>query len=78
MEYLSGGGKVYDGGEWDVKETPKMLILNQTKQPFFDSGCPHTMRLRKDNRGPHCIKIVDDQFLIYPFRSGTPHIFAPL
>ena len=78
MQYIEDGGKIYDGGDWEIKETAKTVTFNQTREPFFDSNCPHKMRLPKSNRSPHCLEVYDDKFVVYPYRSGVPHIFAPL
>jgi len=79
MKYISGGGTEYDGGEWDIKETPKMYIFKCIKQSFFESGCPEIMRIKKDNTGRHCLRDWDDgDFTVYPFQSGVPHLFNQL
>jgi len=33
--YYGGGGTKYDGGIWELKETPKVLQLKQIKESFF-------------------------------------------
>ena len=35
-KYYSGSGKEYDGGIWELKETPKVLLLKQTQESFFN------------------------------------------
>lgn len=79
MEYGSGGGTWYDGGRWIVKETPKTVIFTLIHEPFFVSNCPKKMRLPKDNHGQHCLRVEErGEYLVYPFRSGIPHVFTKI
>lgn len=78
MKYFSGSGEEYDGGEWEVKETPKMFTFTCTSQPFFDLCCPSTMKIRKEKERSHYLRNWEDgTYTIYPFQSGTPHLFEP-
>ena len=77
--YVSGGGKEYDGGDWKITtDTKKSLYLKCIREPFFKGIEDGTLRLRKDNRCKHCLKIWGDRtFTVYPYRAGTPYYFEP-
>lgn len=75
MYYKTGGGDKRDGGEWEVKETEKTIVFTCIKEPFFSPCCPLKMITRKDNKSRHCLRVLEDSYVVYPDRSGTPHIF---
>ncbi len=78
MTYFNGAGESYDGGLWEIKETPKMFIFRLLKEPFFDSNAPHLMRIKKEKEKSHCLRVWgDNTFTVYPFQSGVPHLFEP-
>ena len=79
MYYVSGGGTHYDGGEWDVVETPKTITFKETKKSFFESACPKLMRISKTKERSHCLRDWEDgSYTVYPFQSGTPHVYTPV
>lgn len=79
MQYTSGGGTEYDGGIWEIKETPKTMTFQCIEKPFYDGTCPLTMRIRKTKERSHCLRDWEDgTYTVYPFQSGTPHYFEPL
>ena len=79
MTYYSGGGSEYDGGIWEIKDTPKSHIFTCVKKPFFDSNCPLRMIIKKEKEKSHCLRDWSDgSFTVYPFRSGVPHVFNPI
>lgn len=76
MSYSGGGGDEYDGGLWEVKESNKVICFRLIEEPFFESFCPKVMRMRKDGKGSHCLRIWGDgTYTVYPFRSGVPCYF---
>jgi hypothetical protein len=79
MYYVSGGGSEYDGGEWEIKKTTKQITFICTKKPFFALCCPEVMKIRFQKERSHCLRDWEDgTYTIYPFQSGTPHVFEPL
>lgn len=79
MQYFSGGGHTYNGGVWDLKETPKTYTFTLLNEPFFESNCPRTMKIRKEKERSHCLRDWEDgSYTVYPFQSGVPHVFEPI
>lgn len=80
MTYESGGGTKYDGGDWYVKETKKILQIELFRSPFFSLPfSDKKIRLRKDNRSRHCLRLFDNgAFTVYFYRNGTPSYFEKL
>lgn len=78
--YTSGSGKEYDGGDWEVvTDTKKSLILKRIRKEFFEGISEDILKLKKDNKGKHCLKVWGDKtFTVYPYRNGTPYYFEPL
>ena len=78
--YTNGSGKEYDGGDWKIlTNTPKTLILKRIREEFFKGIEENILRLKKDNKCQHCLKIFkDNTFTIYYYRNGTPFYFEPL
>lgn len=78
--YVSGGGKEYDGGDWEViTDTSKTLVLKKVREEFFIGIEEKILRLKKDNRCKHCLIIWGNEtFTVYPYRSGTPFYFEPI
>ena len=80
MHYLSGAvspdgtHKEEDGGEWEIKETPKSFMFTCLK----DTGTlmPLKCRIPKDNRCIHSLQVFGDMIIVYPFREGVPYIFT--
>lgn len=78
MEYGSGSGQWYDGGKWEIKESPKTVSFTCIEEPFFESNMPKKARLRKDNLGEHKLEVNDEEYTVYPYRNGIPHVFTKL
>lgn len=79
-KYISGGGTEYDGGIWQKKETPKMIIFKQLKESFYQPDWTE-LKIYKDKakNKRHCLEDWQDgTYTIYPNQSGTPHIFEPI
>ena len=45
-KYISGGGTEYDGGIWEMTETPKQIKWTMIEKPFFEP-CHNSMTIRK-------------------------------
>ena len=45
-KYISGGGKEYNGGIWELKETPKIITFTQIEESFFNP-CYTKIRINK-------------------------------
>ena len=75
--YVSGSGKEYDGGDWKIIiDTKKSLTLKCVREPFFKGIDDLILRLKKDNKCKHCLRIWEDgSFTVYPYRAGTPYYF---
>ena len=75
-----GNGKEIDGGDWEIiTNTPKTLIIKRIREEFFKGIEENILRIRKDNRGKHCLRIWENgDFTLYYYRSGTPFVFEPL
>ena len=79
MTYYSGGGSEYDGGIWEIKETPKSFIFTCIKKSYFEPNCPLKMIIKKEKEKRHCLRDwYDGSYTVYPFQSGTPHVFNPI
>ena len=88
-KYISGGGTEYDGGIWELKETPKTLTFDLIKEPFFDINYDH-LKFKKDTKNfrddvityhgyGHVLKDWENgTYTAYPDQCGTPYIFEPL
>ncbi len=78
--YTSGGGKEYDGGDWQViTDTDKTLILKRIRKEYFEGIDKDILRLKKDNNCEHCLKMWEDgTFTVYPYRNGKPYYFEPI
>ncbi len=88
-KYVDGGGTEYDGGIWQRKETPKMIIFRQLKESFFQPNWmeikvkKETLNLERGDRRYHgfgnvLIDEEDGTFTAYPQQCGEPHIFEPI
>lgn len=79
MKYYSGGGTEYNGGIWTIRKTKNSHIFTLVEHPFFESNCPPRMIIRNEKERSHCLRDWEDgTFTVYPFQSGTPHVFVPL
>ncbi len=77
-KYYSGGGNEYDGGVWELKETPKTLIFNLIEEPFFDLNW-NQLKINKSGKNKHSFHEWEDgTYTIYPDQCGTPYLFEPL
>ena len=78
--YIGGGGREYDGGIWQLKETPKTMVFTCIKKSFFEVD----RKILKIHKNPeknkrHCLKDWEDgTYTIYPDQCGVPHIFEPI
>ena len=78
-KYYSGGGEEYDGGIWEMIETPKSIIFTCIEKPFYDLACDEVLKCKKDNRCMHSLTThKDGSFTIYPNRGGTPYYFEEI
>jgi len=77
--YVSGGGKEYDAGDWEVStDTAKTLTLICIREPYFQQIDDKVLRIKKNNSGVHCLRDWEDgTFTVYPYRNGTPYYFEP-
>ena len=76
--YLSGGGTVYDGGIWELKETPKTFTFTLLEKPFYSLNWDKLV-YHKEKPGRHALhQYEEDEFVIYPDRCGTPYSFVSL
>ena len=78
MSYFGGGGTKYDGGIWEVKETPKTITFTQIKESFFN---PNWTKIiwHKNKERRHCLRDWGDgTYTLYPDQCGTPHYFVPI
>ena len=74
--FIAGDYTENDSDLFFVKETPQTITFIPVDA--FDKN-KISYRCPKDNTGKHCLKIWDDgSYTLYPFRSGTPHIFEPI
>jgi len=80
MEYGSGGGTWYDGGDWHIKETPKQLVFTNTREAFFEpSHMQNVKTVRKEKDRKHCLRECnDEEIVLYPYQGGVPHVFTKL
>lgn len=79
MYYVSGGGSQYDGGIWEISETPRAVTFVCVEEPFFDLNIPTKMKIRREKERRHCLwDWGDGTFTVYPNQSGVPHVFEPL
>lgn len=83
MTHTDCAGGEYDGGIWEIKQTPKSYLFTLIEKPFFESNfcnMPKICRIAKGGDRQHIILDWDDgTFTVYPYRSGVrvPHYFEP-
>ncbi len=75
-----------DGNFYWLRETLKTIFIEWIPHYNCDGSeldqdidCKK-LRVRKDNTSKHCLKDWqegDKEFLVYPWRSGTPYTFEP-
>ncbi|OGH87080.1 MAG: hypothetical protein A2206_01365 [Candidatus Magasanikbacteria bacterium RIFOXYA1_FULL_40_8] len=77
--YISGGGTEYDGGIWEMKETPSKFIFTILKKSFYETNWDKLIIHKDEMKNKrHCLHDWEDgTFTIYPDQSGIPHIFSP-
>lgn len=80
MYYVSGGGTHYDGGIWEKKETPKIIILTCIEKSFYEANWDKLVIHKEEKKNHrHCYRDWGDgSFTVYPDQCGTPHIFEPV
>lgn len=73
----SDGNNLHQGGEWEVLETKNTvrfkLISDDT---FYGWLMPKKITISKNRGSKHVLRKDDEGFIVYPFRSGIPHIFT--
>lgn len=78
MDYVSGGGDIYDGGVWTIKETLKTFKFTRIREGIYSSQMSDCL-IRKEKERRHCLRDWQDgTYTVYPFQGGTPHYFQPV
>ncbi len=79
---VSGGGSEFFAGVWLVTATPRLVTFELIEPPrglgaTFLSDRVEKMTCPASNRGPHALRDWGDgTYTVYPFRGGTPYVFA--
>jgi len=81
--YLSGSGREFNGGIWELKETDKTICFKQVIKSFFNPNWTliriNKFYNKKHFRNGHCLrKWEDGTYTAYPDQCGVPHIFEPI
>ena len=75
--YISGGGRQYDGGIWEIRETEKVIKCKILEKPYFETY--EELTIKKDNTGKHCLRYKNEkEMLVYPDRNGVPYYFEAI
>lgn len=77
-KYTDGGGTEYDGGVWEVKETPKTITFTLIEKPFYSLNFD-SLKINKFKPNKHGYRSWEDgSYTIYPNQCGTPYYFEKL
>ena len=79
VTYTSGGGAEYEDGIWEVKRTPKRILVTCLEEGFFGNHeTGEKIRIGKGTGNPIKNEDDDGSFICYFSQAGTPYYFEPI